>query len=177
MRACTVSQVGLSAAAIDSVMIRFITSGSACEPPAVLSTSRSIRSGWSTAARAATQPPSDSPLEVGALGADGARRTPSGDRRSASTSERVTRLVGISVAEHVDRPGGEVLGVGLEVAHVGLGVTARPVQQHQRQACSWSPGVQVAGAQLRRHRGSPARTRRPGDRSRRFRTPPLVTLS
>ena len=37
MRACTVSQVGFSAAAMDSVMMRFITSGSACDPPAVLS--------------------------------------------------------------------------------------------------------------------------------------------
>ena len=59
--------------------------------------------------------------------------------------ERVTRLVGISVAEHVDRPSREVLGVGFQVAHVCLGVTAGTVQKHQRRLAGVT-GVQVAGA-------------------------------
>ena len=40
-----VEMAPVPAAAIDKVMMRFITSGSAWEPPAVLSTSRSMRSG------------------------------------------------------------------------------------------------------------------------------------
>src|SRR5262245_41129016 len=54
-------------------------------------------------------------------------------------------LVRVSVAEHVDRPCGEVLGVGLEVAHVRLGVTAGTVKKHQRRAARIAR-VQVAGA-------------------------------
>src|ERR1700741_2091745 len=57
----------------------------------------------------------------------------------------MTRLVGVSVAEHVDRPGGEVFGVGLQVAHVCLGVAAGTVQKHQRWPAGVA-GVQVAGA-------------------------------
>src|SRR6202048_1045048 len=57
----------------------------------------------------------------------------------------MTRLVGISVAEHVDRPSREVFGVGLKVAHVCLGVTAGAVEKHQRRAAGVT-GVQVAGA-------------------------------
>ena len=38
-----------------------------------------------------------------------------------------------------------MLGVRLEVADVGLGVPARPVQQHQRRLAGVA-GVQVAGA-------------------------------
>src|SRR6478672_2366709 len=59
--------------------------------------------------------------------------------------ERMTRLIGISVAEHVDRPGGEVLGVGLQVAHVCLGMAAGPVEKHQRRPARVT-GMQVAGA-------------------------------
>src|SRR6185312_254745 len=59
--------------------------------------------------------------------------------------ERMPRLVGVSVAEHVDRPGGEVLGVGLQVAHICLGVTAGTVEKHKRRAAGIT-GVQVAGA-------------------------------
>src|SRR6478609_8332996 len=55
------------------------------------------------------------------------------------------RLVGVSVAEHVDRPGGEVLGVGLQIAHICLGVTAGTVEKHERRAAGVA-GVQVAGA-------------------------------
>ena len=42
--------------------------------------------------------------------------------------QRVAGLVGVAVTEHVDGPGGEVLGVRLEVADIGLGVSARPVE-------------------------------------------------
>ena len=43
------SQLGSLAARSDSDLRRSITTGSACEPPAVLSTSRSTRCGWSIA--------------------------------------------------------------------------------------------------------------------------------
>lgn len=49
------------------------------------------------------------------------------------------------MAQHVDRPGVEVLGVRLEIADVRLGVPAGPVQQHQDRLPRL-PGVQVAGA-------------------------------
>ena len=66
--------------------------------------------------------------------------------------ERMARLVGVAVAEHVDRPGGEVLGVRLEVADVGLGVAAGPVQQHQRRlarvACVQVAGAHAAGVEV-----------------------------
>src|SRR3954468_7597912 len=59
--------------------------------------------------------------------------------------ERMARLVGVAVAEHVDRPGGEVFGMRLQVADIRLGVTAGPVQEHQRRP-AWIASVKVARA-------------------------------
>src|SRR5215218_5071037 len=60
----------------------------------------------------------------------------------------MTGFVGVAVPEHVDRPGGEVLGVCLEVAYIGFGVTAGTVQEHQcglgRIACVQIPGAHSA---------------------------------
>ena len=82
--------------------------------------------------------------EVRPLGADGVE-----ERHQVlhvvADLQRVAGLVGVAVAEHVDGPGGEVLGVRLEVADVGLGMTARPVQQHQRRLARIAR-VQVPGA-------------------------------
>ena len=58
--------------------------------------------------------------------------------------QRVTRLVGVTVAQHVDRPGPEVLAVHRQVAHVGLGVATRTVQQHQHRLARIA-GTQKAG--------------------------------
>jgi hypothetical protein len=81
---------------------------------------------------------------VGALGIDGVEK---GHQviDVVPHLERMTRLVGVSMAEHVDRPGGEVLGVGLQVAHVCLGMAAGPVEKHQRRPARVT-GMQVAGA-------------------------------
>ena len=84
------------------------------------------------------------PAQVRSLGADGLEeRHQVGD--VVADLQRVTRLVGVAVAEHVDGPGGEVLGVRLEVADVGLGVATRPVQQYQCRLARVAR-VQVAGA-------------------------------
>ncbi|EUA25445.1 hypothetical protein I548_3531 [Mycobacterium intracellulare] len=56
----------------------------------------------------------------------------------------MARLVGVAVAQHVDRPGPEMIRMGGQVAHVGLGVTAGSVQQNQHRLAG-VPGPQVAG--------------------------------
>ena len=58
--------------------------------------------------------------------------------------ERMPGLVGVPVAEHVDRPGVEVLGVRRQVTDVGLGMTAGSVQQYQDRLARLA-GMQVAG--------------------------------
>ena len=59
--------------------------------------------------------------------------------------EQVPGFVGVAVPQHVDRPGGEVLRMGLEVADVRLRVSAGPVQQDQRGFVPITR-MQVAGA-------------------------------
>ena len=59
--------------------------------------------------------------------------------------EGVAGFVGVSVTQHVDRPCREVFGVRLEVAHIGLGVAAGSVQEHQRRVVGVT-GMQVPGA-------------------------------
>ena len=58
--------------------------------------------------------------------------------------QRVARLVGVAVAQHVDRPGPEVLRVRRQVADVGLGVATGSVQQHQHRLAGIA-GAQIAG--------------------------------
>ena len=84
------------------------------------------------------------PAQVHPLGADGVEERHQ-VRDVVADLQRMAGLVGVAVAEHVDGPGGEVLGVRLEVADVGLGVAARPVQQHQRRLARIAR-VQVPGA-------------------------------
>ena len=59
--------------------------------------------------------------------------------------QRVIGLVGVAVADEVDGPAGEVLGVRAQVPDVGLGVPGDAVQHHQRRLAG-VPGVQVPGA-------------------------------
>jgi hypothetical protein len=59
--------------------------------------------------------------------------------------QRVVGLAGVAVADEVDRPDREVLGVRGEVADVGLGVAGDAVQ-HQQHRLRVIAGVQVAGA-------------------------------
>ena len=58
--------------------------------------------------------------------------------------KRVTGLVGVAVAQHVDRPRREMLGVRFEVADIRLSVTAGTVQQDQRRRGRIT-GMQIAG--------------------------------
>ncbi len=133
-------------------MIRFITWGSACEPPAVLSTNLStfVRmvnrgSGHHPAAQRFTG-------KVGARDADGVQE---GQQMVdvVTNLQWVTGFIGVAVTQHVDRPCREVLGVRRQVADVCLSVTAGAVQQDQRRlalvagmqvSSSHAAGIQVA---------------------------------
>ena len=58
--------------------------------------------------------------------------------------QRMAGFVGVAVSEHVDRPGVEVAGVGSQIAHIGFGVSTRPMQQDQRRLVAIT-GMQIAG--------------------------------
>lgn len=51
---------------------------------------------------------------------------------------RCERLVAPAVADHVDRPGVEVLTMREQIAHIGLGMTAGAMEQDERRlaACA-----------------------------------------
>ena len=124
---------------MDNVMIRCITAGSAWEPPAVLRTSRSTTSGFvgETGGHPASQGFTAHACPVHADGAQHRHQV----LDIVLDFQRVTRLVGVTVAQHVDRPGPEVLAVRRQIAHVGLGVATGTVQQHQHRL------ARIAGAQ------------------------------
>ena len=82
--------------------------------------------------------------EVGPLGAEGVEDR--GDLVDVVPDlQRVVGLGGVAVADEVDGPHGEVLGVRGEVADVGLGVAGDAVQE-QQDGLGLVAGVQVAGA-------------------------------